>query len=361
MIQVQLKLRPTKAQERTFGRWLWHLGGVWNWSVKKLQREPLRLYDLKSKLKGHSKKVGVPAVAMLGTAATAHEAWTRHRRGLARRPHLKGRRRPLSSIAFDHWDMRLKGRRIHVPVLGYVRFHHQEIPAGHIGQARIVRRASGWYVCLFVHAEPIAIEPMAHGEIGIDPGFSSLLTLSTGEKIEHPREFERAEQRLGQAQRGHRRQLTARMLERIRNRRKNRHHHLSRRLVAENSLIAFSADPHHKIARSFGKSVASSGHYELRQQLAYKSLAGGRQYVEVPSRNSTRACSACGALTGPTGWRGLKVRQWVCTTCGVEHDRDCNAAVNTLIAGRGARHESGREAASGTASEATRRCSLGRG
>ena len=33
MIQYQLKLRPTRAQERTLGQWLWHLTGVWNWAI----------------------------------------------------------------------------------------------------------------------------------------------------------------------------------------------------------------------------------------------------------------------------------------------------------------------------------------
>lgn len=350
VIQVQLKLRPTKSQERTLNRWLWHLTAVWNWAVKTVEREPtLSSFDVKRLLNGHSRKLGLPRYVLGGTVATAHVAWRRAFMGISRRPRLKGRRRPLSSIAFDHWDAAPKGRRITVPGLGPIRFHAQDIPVGTIGSGRIVRRASGWYLCLFVKAEPRPIAAIADGEVGIDPGFKSLLTFSSGEKVEHPRELASDAVRLGQAQRGRRKRLTARIQERVRNRRKNRNHHLSRRLVAENQLIVFSADRHSAIARKFGKSVASAGHYELRRMLAYKSLAGGREYTEVSSRNSTRACSACGALTGPTGWHGLKVRQWVCTTCGVEHDRDCNAAVNTLIAGRGARLESRREAVSGIA------------
>lgn len=333
MIQVQLKLRPTKAQERTLERWLWHLTGVWNWAVGVVEREPrLSKYDLKARLRGHSAKVGVPAYAMLGTAETAHVAWRRCFKGLARRPHRKGRRRPLSSIAFDHWDSRPRGGRILVPVLGPVRFHRQDIPQGKIGVARIVRRASGWYLCLFVRADREPIEALAHGEVGIDPGFSSLVTLSTGEKVEHPHEWRRHEERLGQAQRGSRKHLTARLHERIGNRRRDRNHKLSRRLVAENRLIAFSTDNHRGIARTFGKSVASAGHYELRRLIAYKSLTGGRTYVEVPSRNSTRTCSACGALSGPSGFAGLSVRTWTCG-CGAVHERDVNAARNTLRLG----------------------------
>lgn len=352
MIQVQLKLRPTKAQARQLDKWLWHLTAVWNWAVKSVEREPrLSLYDLKARVRGHALRMGMPAAAITGTAATAHESWKRHFSRVSSHPRLKGQRRPLSSIAFDTWRGRVANGRVTIPRFGAVRFHRQGIPAGHVGAARIVRRASGWYLCLFVHADPQSIPHVAEGEIGIDPGFKSLLTLSTGEIVEHPHEWARGERRLAQAQRGRRTKLTARLQERTRNRRRNRNHHLSRKLVAENRLIAFSADRHSNIARRFGKSVASAGHHQLRRMLAYKSsLTGGRRYVEVASRNSTRRCSACLALTGPTGWHGLKVRDWDCGACGAHHDRDVNAAVNTLRTGLGMSLKGSREVASGIAS-----------
>jgi transposase len=31
----------------------------------------------------------------------------------------------------------------------------------------------------------------------------------------------------------------------------------------------------------------------------------------------------------------LSVRQWECSACGAHHDRDVNAAINTLIVGAG--------------------------
>ena len=67
-----------------------------------------------------------------------------------------------------------------------------ELPEGRIKCGRMVKRASGWYLCLFIEAEPKKIERIASGVIGIDPGFNNLLTTSGGEVIEHPREFERA-------------------------------------------------------------------------------------------------------------------------------------------------------------------------
>jgi transposase len=57
--------------------------------------------------------------------------------------------------------------------------------------------------------------------------------------------------------------------------------------------------------------------------------------VEVVSeRNTTRSCCRCGALSGPTGQRGLATRVWTCSECKCEQKRDCGAAWNILQAGR---------------------------
>jgi transposase len=117
--------------------------------------------------------------------------------------------------------------------------------------------------------------------------------------------------------------------------------------VAENQRIVWSKDRQTAIAKVFGKSVASAGHAQLRGMLAYKCTASGRQFLEVPSKYSTKTCSACGSLSGPTGYTGLSVRQWVCAVCGTAHDRDVNAAMNTLTAGVGMTHESHCKVASG--------------
>jgi transposase len=209
-----------------------------------------------------------------------------------------------------------------------------ELPEGKIKCGRVVKRASGWYLCLFIDAEPKAIERVAFGKIGIDSGFSNLLTTSDGEIIEHPRELEASAERLAQAQRGHNKQLAARIQERIANRKRDRNHKLSHRLVSENIFIAFSKDNIKGMAKRFGKSVASSAHYQLRQMLSYKMPKSGGTYVEPESKFSTKTCSECGSQSGPTGFAGLSVRHWSCP-CGAEHDRDINAARNTLFAGAG--------------------------
>lgn len=81
------------------------------------------------------------------------------------------------------------------------------------------------------------------------------------------------------------------------------------------------------------KSVLDSGWGLLKTQLQYKGQQAGRGVEIVNERYTTRACSGCGALTGPAGRTGLVVRQWKCGECGDSHDRDVNAARNILTAG----------------------------
>lgn len=82
------------------------------------------------------------------------------------------------------------------------------------------------------------------------------------------------------------------------------------------------------------KSVLDSGWGMLKNQLVYKSQKAELKFKIVNERNTTRECSCCGQLTGPSGLRGLGVRSWVCPSCGLEHDRDINSARNILLRGK---------------------------
>ncbi len=329
MIQIQLKLKLTVAQENKLEGWLFNLTGLWNWAIRKIELDAkdgiyYSEYDFMGLLANHSVRMDIPYTVLAEMARNAHISWKRCFTKVSGKPKFKGNRNKLNSIPFRFASL----------FINNLKFHKQHIPKGKVKCGRIIRRASGWYLCLTIDAEPKKIERIGFNKIGIDGGFKSLLTTSLGEKIEHPRELELSENRLGQAQRGKNNKLATRIQERIRNQRKDRNHKLSRRLVAQNIFIAFSKDKHSSIARRFGKSVASSGHFQLRSMIAYKSRIGGTQYIETDSKYSTMTCSTCKSRSGPTGLSGLRVRQWRCA-CGSEHDRDVNAAKNTLYAALG--------------------------
>lgn len=347
MIQRQLKLKLTKKQEKQLETWLPILTSIWNWAIKKIEHNAsMGIYfsgfDFQNLLSGTSKKLEIPYHTIQGILTTAYSSWVRCFKKIAKKPKLKGHRNRLNWIPFPDPILRYKisENRIKLPLLGSVKFHKQEIPEGNVKCGSIVKRASGWYLCLVIDAKANEIKKVSHNQIGIDLGYKTLATCSNGEKIEHPKEVQKSTARIGQAQRGVNRALVGRLHERIANQKKDRNHKLSRRLVSENSMLSVSMDNITGLARSMGKSVYSANHGQLRDMLKYKSSNSGTFYIEVPSRNSTRTCNACGALTGPTGRAGLKVRSWVCEACGANHDRDVNAAINTLKAALGSSVES---------------------
>ena len=341
MIQRQIKLRLTKRQETTLEEWLPTLTSVWNWAIRKVGLDAQGgIYytpkEFQNLLAGTSKRLGIPGHTIQGMLSLAHQSWQRCFKKLAKKPRLKGQRNRLNSIPFPDPIAAPADKKIRIPGLGMVRYHKQELTEGKIKCARVIKRASGWYLCLFIDAQPAAIPRTADNWIGIDPGYRHLITLSTGAKVGHPKELQRNIKRIGQAQRGINKKLVARLHERIANQRKDRNHKLSRRLVSENMVICFSKDNLRGLSRAgFGKSVAAAAHGQLRSMLSYKSRRGGTEYIEVSGNGSTRTCSHCGASTGPQGRAGLSVRHWECKACGTHHDRDVNSAINTLIAAVG--------------------------
>ena len=344
MITRSIKLRLTKTQEKTLEQWLWNLTGVYNWGVKKIE------YNAKNKiyfsektfqnlLADHSKKLGIPSHTLQGILLQVYGAWRRCFKKQAKRPRLKGSRNKLNSIPFPDPIKYPQGNKIGISGLGKIRFHKQELPQAKIKCGRIIKRASGWYLCLVLDTECSFPVKETNTAIGIDPGFATLLTLSDGTKIENPRELRNGSERIAKAQRGDNKKLTARLQERQANRRTDRNHKISRKIIENYATVFYSNDNFKGIAKKFGKSVSEAGLRQLINFISYKGSTCGRKVESVNSKYTTMTCSSCGTLTGPSGYNGLAVRHWECSACGADHDRDINSAKVVLNVGLGTSHK----------------------
>ena len=338
MIVREVKLKLNTGQQTILEGWLWHLTGVWNWAIRKIELDArdgiyYSKLEFQNLLAGHSKTLGIPARVIQPFLVQAWTAWQRCFKRVGRKPRLKGHRNKLNSIPFSY-DISLKpGNRVQVPGLGQLRYHKQDIPDAAIKCGRICKRASGWYLCLWLDTEHSFAVQETDSAVGIDPGFTSLLTLSDGTKYENPRELRKGAERYGRAQRGRRKRLSARLLERQANKRKDRNHKIARRIVEDHQTVYYADDHFRGMAGKFGKSVSEAGLGQLLGYITYKGRIAGREIIPVDSRFTTMTCSACGAITGPKGWDGLAVRRWTCSACGAVHDRDVNAACVVLNAG----------------------------
>jgi putative transposase len=79
------------------------------------------------------------------------------------------------------------------------------------------------------------------------------------------------------------------------------------------------------------KSVHDAGWAQFVTMLEYKAARYGRTFHRIDRWfPSSKLCSACGGIAESLP---LHVRSWTCP-CGAVHDRDVNAALNILAAGR---------------------------
>ncbi|PSB21199.1 transposase [Phormidesmis priestleyi ULC007] len=204
--------------------------------------------------------------------------------------------------------------------------------------------AGRWTVSLLVDVE---IEPLpaSPNQIGIDLGITSLVALSTGEKVANPKSFaakrrklKRVQKALSRKQKGSNNQhkariKVARVYAEISDSRHDFLHKLTTRLVRENQTIAVEALAVKNMVknRKLAKSISDAAWGELVRQLEYKCDWYGRSFVKIDRWfPSSKRCGHCGHIVDKLP---LDIREWDCPSCGTHHDRDINAAKNILAAG----------------------------
>ena len=261
------------------------------------------------------------------------------KRAAARRPKLRwrvsrGPRRSLGWIPFKATSLRRRGRHLRFCGKTIRVFERERLKQLKWRQGCFAQDAVGdWWLCLTVEVSvEQTVAPME--SVGIDLGIRDAAVTSDGLRLEAIRFYRHAQHKLAALQRhGHRRQA-ARLYRRVRRRRQDACHKFSRAIVNTYQNIFVGDVSSLKFAKTrIAKSVLDSGWGMLKQMLRYKGEHAGRSVQVVNERNTTRGCSSCGSLTGPSGPRQLVVRRWVCAHCGESHDRDVNAARNILIAG----------------------------
>ncbi|MFF4840850.1 RNA-guided endonuclease InsQ/TnpB family protein [Streptomyces collinus] len=203
--------------------------------------------------------------------------------------------------------------------------------------------AGRWFVSLLCE-DTITPAPATTQDVGIDAGITSLVTLSTGEKITNPKHERRDRARLARAQRELSRKAkgsanrekarvkVARIHARIADRRRDFLHKLSTRLVRENQTVVIEDLTVRNLLKnhSLARAISDASWTELRSMLEYKCAWYGRELVVIDRFfPSSKLCGNCGAVREKLP---LNVREWTCD-CGAVHDRDVNAARNTLAAG----------------------------
>lgn len=332
-----------KRSARLLRRYAFAVNQVWNFCVT-TQRATQRRYrhgsnngwlsrfDLQKLTAGTSKDVKLHSQSINGIC----EQFVKSRDAKRRCPRFRrstGSGRSLSWLPFQEQSRQISESS--VTYLGHTfRFFgskRRPLSSTAKGGCFVEDARRRWYVCFVVEiGDNLA---RGTGEIGIDLGLKHLATTSHGEVIDNARPFATYERKLAIAQRARNHRRVKVLHAKIADVRRDYLHKASCRVARENRFIAVGDVSASKLAKTrMAKSVYDAGWYAFKNMLRYKASRHGATYLEVDESFTTQTCSSCGALPPerPRGIAGLGVREWRCSSCGVLHDRDVNAARNIL-------------------------------
>ena len=374
MIAHRIRLTVTDDQARTLAWWCEAARLAWNWGLSErdrqyrdrhgggafarrrgkwvpagpewapdpdAQREDLN--RLTTRVRRQSRlwwMVEPPARVYRSELRTLHEAWTRCRDGLARRPVPKRR---ATSFGLSNQDIQLDGRRIRLRKLGWVRLEERLRWRGRVKTVRVSCEASRWYVALGVEWDRRR-GPAPDVSAGVDAGLKTVAVVASVDgrierRIATPRTHDAQLRRLRRASlavsrkrkgSANWRRAMARLAQvqaRVAAVRRDATEQASTAIVRAVRRIGIED----MSARGMARRVADASKSRLLARISVKAAEAGGQVIVVPRHCAgMRICSACGDRTERirAGDTGLAACRWTCERCGTENDRDINAARN---------------------------------
>lgn len=343
----EAKLYPTPRQERKLLALFEDCRQLYNTiletKIKAYQEEKktIHRFELHKMFKDY--EANIPATLKQSIASRVNTAYDRFFRKLGKFPRFKSKNR-FRSIELRQYkvDYRIKDNYLSIwRDIGYLRMMGmQELnnPKG----ARIVKRASGWYLQVIDEVEEKLVKNKK--EAGIDLGLKYFLADSNGVKVEPPKFFRKTQQKLRVQQRRLKNKTkfsnrwkkqgrqVAKTHEHIANQRKDWLHKLSRKYADEyGKIYAESLNVSGLLKnRHLAKDISDASWNMFLNMLDYKLKMLGRTLELVPAHYTSQRCSSCGELVQ----KSLSVRTHLCPYCGFIADRDINAALNILRLGQ---------------------------
>jgi putative transposase len=277
---------------------------------------------------------------------------TPRRRGINESFRFKGREVEVKRINRNWSAARL-------PKIGWVRFRDTRPMTGKLKNVTVSLNPLGWHISFAREIEHDTVV-WSGPAVGIDRGVANSIALSTGElasvPIERLRVLDRRH-RAAQREAAGRYRGSKRYIKSRRRAAANKSHAARTRkhwnqtktteLVSRFGTVVIETlkisnmtasargtveEPGRNVRQKSGlnRSILEHGWHQFETFLTYKLAASGGTLVKVDPRNTSRTCSACGAIDARSRENQAT---FACVHCGHEAHADVNAAINILRAG----------------------------
>jgi putative transposase len=254
-------------------------------------------------------------------------------------PRFKNRYRMRSFVFPQMLKNCIQGNSIKLPQLGVVKFiKSREIPDGFVvKQARIVRKASGYFIILSLECDVNVPDPVATGyPIGIDLGLDQFLATSEGKLVKRPkflstehRKLKLLQRRLKNKKKGsnNRHKLNrkiARLHQRVTDTRKDWQFKLAHEVAKDAGMIFIENIDFRVWAKGmFCKHTLDAGFGQFISILSWVCWKQGVYFEKVNKDYTSQVCPNCDTHTGK---KTLDNRVHNCPSCGYTTHRDVAAA-----------------------------------
>ncbi len=254
-------------------------------------------------------------------------------------PRFKNKYRTRSFVFPQLGKDPVRNDAIKFPKLGWVQWRQSRpVPDGfEIKQARIVRKASGYFVALSLQLNVDVPSPMPHGHPrGLDLGFDKFVATSDGLEIKRPRFLKTLQYKLkllqrrlrnkqkGSSNRHKLNQKIARLHQRRSDTRKDWHFKLSHQLCDGAGMLFVEDINFVSWARGMlSKHSADAGFGQFVNILEWVCFRSDVYFAKVNKDGTSQTCPECGAHTGK---KTLDIRLHQCPECGYTTTRDVAAS-----------------------------------
>jgi putative transposase len=241
----------------------------------------------------------------------------------------------------DNGSFTIEKGRLRVSRIGTMRIEQHKTIEGTVKTLTIKKEGRDYYAIFTVikKVEPPEIKNI--NPVGIDLGLTNFIALSDGKTIQKPKFFKKKEKRIAKWQKivarrnkGSKRRDNARsrLQEEWRDvtRQSNDFIHKLSDILVKSGYTSFVVEKlqiqnmtkSHRLAQS----IQYASWNRFVNFLSYKAESAGMKVTEVNPKDTTKECSSCGNIKDMP----LDERIYICDNCGLQMDRDVNAAMNIL-------------------------------